>query len=136
MSSDAYSAASKEAHQIAKDTAQSIAQEIVYRHEAKIAVSEEELQDLTHETIDSALIYTVTHWVCAWGLSDASDTGISESAEGFDAILAARAYENLSEAVQGFGIMDLARELCEAVEADDAEEIATALAALKAELKN
>jgi hypothetical protein len=134
--SDAYSAASKEAHAIAKDTAQGIAQEIVYRHEAKIAVSEDDLQDLTHETIDSALTYTVTHWVCAWGLPDASDTSISESAEGFDAILAARAYENLSEAVQGFDCMDLARELCEAVDTDDAEEIALALAALKAELKD
>lgn len=132
--SDAYETVSKEAHEIARDTAQGIAYEVIYAHERGETMTTDALQGLTHERVDSELTYTVTHWVCAWGLPDASDSSISDSAEGFEQTLAARAYENLSERVQGFKCMELARELCEAMEWEDTEEIATALAALRVEL--
>lgn len=134
--SDAYETVSREAFQIARDTAQGIAYEVIYAHERGETMSEEELQDLTHERVDSALTYTVTHWVCAWGLPDASDSSISDSAEGFEQTLAARAYENLSERVQDFKCMELAREVCEAMEygSDDEADVQAAIAALKTEL--
>lgn len=128
--SDAYNEVSKEAHEIARDTAQGIAYEVIYAHERGETMTADELQDLTHERVDSALTYTVTHWVCAWGLPDASDSSLSDDADGFDKVLAARAYENLSERVQDFKCMELARKACEAMESD----VQAAIAALKTEL--
>ena len=91
---NAYNAASRAAHELVGLVGEGLFLQI----QAGVVTDAESLSDALHEAVDGALTYTVTQWVCAWGLPDC-DEGWSDGSENFDKALAIKAYENLMGAV-------------------------------------
>lgn len=101
---DAHSAAQKEAYEIVNRVIESLTERI---RSGEIA-DEDALTDAMLEEIDDSLIYTHTHYLCVFGLSDGDDA-IEEglcSPSNFGEALAAQAYANLRAAVESHDFSD------------------------------
>jgi hypothetical protein len=95
-SRSAYDATCQEAHEIVKSCVASVLQGIKDGE-----VSRDDLNDRVHQECNDSLIYTVSHYVCVWGLPDENDAiedGLS-SPSNFGEALAAQAFCNLENAV-------------------------------------
>ena len=92
----AYDATCREAWKIVRSCVDSVIQGI-----RDGEVSRDDLSDRIHSECDDSLIYTVSHYVCVWGLRDEVDAieeGLS-SPSNFGEALAAQAFCNLESAV-------------------------------------
>ena len=96
MSTDAYAVASKEAYEIVDSVISGLVSEIQHGY----VTTDEAAQEMLHESCDSALTYTHTHYVCAWVLPDSDDYEGIDHPGTFESALAQKAYCNLRSAVQ------------------------------------
>jgi hypothetical protein len=100
---EAYNATCREAWGIVNSCIASIESRITEGE-----VTEEDLSAAIRQAWDDSLIYTVSHYVCVWGLQDQSDA-IEEglcTPSNFGEALASQAYVNLEAAVSEHDFSD------------------------------
>ena len=102
-SKTAYAATVTEAHEIVRACIKSIVQRI-----GAGEVTRDSLSETISEECNDSLIYTVSQYICVWGLRDETDAieeGLSVPAN-FGEALAAQAFCNLESAVSSRGEED------------------------------